>query len=96
MVKGKSSSSDNKSFLIQDTQTVVFTGDSITDCGRRDVAAPLGNGYVKIAVDLIAPNILTGELPSSTKVSAATHLWGCGIAGPMTRWCIIPTGSQSW
>jgi len=53
MVNRKSSASNNKSFLIQDAQTVVFIGDSITDCGRRDVAAPLGNGYVKIAVDLI-------------------------------------------
>ena len=49
----KKSSDTNSSFLIQDGQTVVFIGDSITDCGRRDVAAPLGNGYVKIAVDLI-------------------------------------------
>ena len=49
----KSSASDNKPFLIQDGQTVVFIGDSITYCGRLDVAAPLGNGYVKIAVDLI-------------------------------------------
>jgi acyl-CoA thioesterase-1 len=42
------------SFLVQDGQTVVFIGDSITDCGRRDVAAPLGNGYVKFIADLIA------------------------------------------
>jgi len=42
------------SFLVQDGQMVVFIGDSITDCGRRDVAAPLGNGYVKFIADLIA------------------------------------------
>jgi len=42
------------SFLVQDGQTVVFIGDSITDCGRRDVAALLGNGYVKFIADLIA------------------------------------------
>jgi lysophospholipase L1-like esterase len=42
------------SFLVQDGQTVVFIGDSITDCGRRDVASPLGNGYVKFIADLIA------------------------------------------
>ena len=34
-------------------QTVLFTGDSITDCDRRGAAAPLGNGYVRMAVDLI-------------------------------------------
>lgn len=41
-------------FLLQDGQTVVFIGDSITDCGRRDVAPPLGNGYVRFIAELIA------------------------------------------
>lgn len=27
--------------------TVVFAGDSVTDCGRRADAAPLGDGYVR-------------------------------------------------
>ena len=49
----ENSSSTAQSFLIRHSQTAVFIGDSITDCGRRDVAAPLGNGYVKMAVDLI-------------------------------------------
>lgn len=40
-------------FAIQDGQTVVFIGDSITDCGRRGEQAPFGNGYVKAAIDLI-------------------------------------------
>jgi lysophospholipase L1-like esterase len=39
---------------IQDGQTVVFIGDSITDCGRRAQAAPLGEGYVSMAVALVA------------------------------------------
>jgi lysophospholipase L1-like esterase len=29
-------------------QRVVFIGDSITDCGRRDIDAPYGNGYVSL------------------------------------------------
>ncbi len=29
-------------------QKVVFIGDSITDCGRRDASAPYGNGYVSL------------------------------------------------
>jgi len=37
----------------QDGQTVLFIGDSITDCGRRDAAAPYGGGYVKFVIDLI-------------------------------------------
>jgi acyl-CoA thioesterase-1 len=40
-------------FAIKPRQTLLFTGDSITDCGRRDVANPLGQGYVKMACDLI-------------------------------------------
>ena len=37
---------------VQDGQTLLFIGDSITDCGRRDSAAPLGNGYVKFFTEL--------------------------------------------
>jgi lysophospholipase L1-like esterase len=40
-------------FAFQDGQTVVFIGDSITDCGRRGDQAPIGNGYVKASIDLI-------------------------------------------
>jgi lysophospholipase L1-like esterase len=32
----------------RDGQRVVFIGDSITDCGRRDEHAPYGNGYVSL------------------------------------------------
>ncbi len=41
-------------FRLSDGQVVVFIGDSITDCGRRDIAQPLGNGYVKFIAELIA------------------------------------------
>ena len=37
----------------QDGQKALFIGDSITDCGRRDVAPPLGDGYVKLLHDLV-------------------------------------------
>ncbi len=41
-------------FAIEPEQRVLFTGDSITDCGRRqDPNAPLGGGYVKLATDLM-------------------------------------------
>ena len=38
---------------IQDGQKVVFIGDSITDCGRRAAEAPLGAGYVSMAIGLM-------------------------------------------
>ena len=37
----------------QDGQKVLFIGDSITDCGRRGPAAPLGDGYVSHQHDLV-------------------------------------------
>jgi len=41
-------------FPVQDGETFVLIGDSITDCGRRDPAVgPLGNGYVAYFVDLV-------------------------------------------
>lgn len=41
-------------FEIQPHETVLFIGDSITDCGRRNEHRPLGAGYVRMAADLIA------------------------------------------
>ena len=40
-------------FLIQDGQTYVFAGDSITDCGRGGDSAPLGDGYPRMASELV-------------------------------------------
>jgi lysophospholipase L1-like esterase len=40
-------------FWIQDGETVLFIGDSITDCGRRGAEAPLGNGYVRLFAELV-------------------------------------------
>lgn len=37
---------------IENGQTVLFIGDSITDCGRRAESAPLGNGFVKLFSDM--------------------------------------------
>lgn len=34
--------------LFGQAQKVVFIGDSITDCGRRDANAPYGNGYMSL------------------------------------------------
>ncbi len=40
-------------FLIQDGQTIVMQGDSITDVGRRGDARPYGNGYVSLFREMI-------------------------------------------
>ena len=41
-----------KEFWIQDGDKVLFIGDSITDCGRRERAVPLGDGYVSMFTEL--------------------------------------------
>lgn len=38
---------------LQDGQKFLLIGDSITDCGRRDSAAPFGTGYVALLRDLV-------------------------------------------
>jgi lysophospholipase L1-like esterase len=40
-------------FVVQDGQTFLFQGDSITDCGRRDAAAPLGGGYANMVHEMV-------------------------------------------
>ncbi len=39
-------------FWIQDGETVLFIGDSITDCGRRGAEMPMGIGYVKMVTEI--------------------------------------------
>ena len=39
-------------FWVQHGERMLFIGDSITDCGRRDSAVPLGDGYVRIFTEL--------------------------------------------
>ena len=38
---------------VQDKETLLFIGDSITDCGRRGTEAPFGSGYVHMAIEMI-------------------------------------------
>jgi len=49
-------------FLLQPGQTLLFTGDSITDCGRRGDQRPLGAGYARMACDLIEAKYPAHEL----------------------------------
>lgn len=67
--------------VFADQQTVVFTGDSITDCGRRDHAAPLGAGYVRQAVDLI-----TARYPERRLTFHNTGISGNCVDDLQGRW----------
>lgn len=52
--------------LLDPRRTIVFAGDSVTDCGRRTDPAGLGNGYVKDLYDELAgptrPRILNAGI----------------------------------
>src|SRR5882724_7395995 len=61
--------------LFEAHQKIVFIGDSITDCGRRDEAAPYGNGYVSLVRNLLLARYPEQQLTIVNK----------GIGGNTTR-----------
>ncbi|MEO7912410.1 MAG: SGNH/GDSL hydrolase family protein [Roseiflexaceae bacterium] len=61
--------------LFEAKQKIVFIGDSITDCGRRDVAAPYGDGYVSLVRSLLLARYPERQLQIVNK----------GIGGNTTR-----------
>ncbi len=56
---------------IQNGQTILFIGDSITDCGRRNAGTPLGTGYV----------LLFSELAMAYYPERDIHYINTGIGG---------------
>lgn len=65
----------------QDGQTVLFIGDSITDCGRRGPAAPLGDGYVSLLAEMI-----TARWPERRIRYINTGIGGDRVTGMKNRW----------
>lgn len=66
---------------LENGQKLLFIGDSITDCGRRDGAQPLGNGYVKLFRDLL---ILREPEKSVTLINKGIS--GNTVANLRERW----------
>jgi lysophospholipase L1-like esterase len=66
---------------LQEGQKVVFIGDSIIGWGRRDVAPPLGNGYVKFIAHLVAI-----RYPSLSVMIINKGISGNTVAGFRERW----------
>ena len=60
---------------------VLFIGDSITDCGRRDAHAPLGHGYVRRVTDLI-----TAKYPERRITYVNKGISGDIVEGLEQRW----------
>lgn len=68
-------------FLLQDNQTIVFAGDSITDCGRRHDHAPYGEGYVHRTIELI-----TARYPSLSLRYTNAGIGGNTVTDLKNRW----------
>ena len=66
---------------VQSGQTLLFIGDSITDCGRRGAERPLGNGYVKLFNDL-----LTLREPKKKVTIINKGIGGDTVVGLRNRW----------
>jgi lysophospholipase L1-like esterase len=66
---------------VQDGQTMVCIGDSITDCGRRDAAAPFGNGYASLLIEMV-----TAWWPERTIEYVNRGIGGDRVTGLRERW----------
>ncbi len=66
---------------IRTGQKVLFIGDSITDCGRREVQRPLGNGYVKLFMDM-----LVAREPAKRITVVNKGIGGDTAVGLRNRW----------
>ena len=67
--------------LFQSGDKVLFIGDSITDCGRRDAHAPLGHGYVRKVTELI-----TAKYPERLITYVNKGISGDIVEGLESRW----------
>ncbi len=67
--------------VFQSGDKVLFIGDSITDCGRRDTFAPWGNGYVRKITELI-----TARYPERSITYVNKGIGGDIVEGLEQRW----------
>jgi lysophospholipase L1-like esterase len=66
---------------VKSGETILFIGDSITDCGRRTSAYCLGDGYVKLFTDL-----LISREPEKKVTVINKGISGDRVTGLATRW----------
>lgn len=84
--------------IFQPNETILFVGDSITDCGRRGAHAPYGNGYVRIIFDWLEAGyadhnlkIINRGIAGDTSRNLVTR-WDKDVAREKPDWLIIKIG----
>ncbi len=83
---------------IKNGQKIVFIGDSITDCGRRDSQRPLGGGYVKLFADLMIIRepakriVIINKGISGDRVPGLRNRWTDDVIRQRPDWLSIKIG----
>jgi lysophospholipase L1-like esterase len=67
--------------MFEADQRIVFIGDSITDCGRRDVRAPYGDGYMSLVRALV-----TARFPATPLTWVNRGVGGDTVRDLAARW----------
>ena len=85
-------------FAVQDGQTVLFVGDSITDCGRRGERAPLGDGYACLFAEMVTARWPERDIRyvnkgiGGNRVTDLRERWADDVLGHRPDWLTILIG----
>ena len=84
--------------LFESGDKVLFIGDSITDCGRRDAHAPLGHGYVRKITELITAKYPEHRIDYVNKgisgdiVEGLENRWDTDVIAEKPKWLSVKIG----
>jgi lysophospholipase L1-like esterase len=84
--------------ILEPGQRIVFIGDSITDCGRREPDPPYGNGYVSLVRALVTAShpelglMWTNRGVSGDTVRDLDRRWEADAIGPAPDWLSVMIG----
>ncbi len=84
--------------VFQSGDKVLFIGDSITDCGRRDAHTPLGHGYVRKITELITAKYPERNIAYVNKgisgdiVEGLEHRWSSDVIDEIPDWLSVKIG----
>ncbi len=84
--------------LFEHGQKILFIGDSITDCGRRDASAPYGNGYMSLVRAFVTARYPELQLTFENRGiggDTVRHLaarWDADVLAENPDWLVVKIG----